>query len=233
MEPETQEKKITLSTPAAIIIAGVIIALAVVFTNNPTRTPVVTNNNPVPTTEIPKLEVRQDDHVNGDLTKAQVAIFEYSDSDCPYCARFHPVMQQIKNEYGNKVVWVYRHYPLTSLHPNAFNEAVALECAANLGGNTAFWNYLNIAIDKTFETTDKTGLENLGAQIGLDKELFARCLRTNAIAEDVRADTAEAQTIGAQGTPFSVAVNLKTGEQVAIPGAYPIEEVRKFIDSIL
>lgn len=233
METENSEaKKQPLSTPAAIVVAGIIIALAVVFTNSPKQQRVATNI-PTPVAEIPKLEVRQNDHIKGDIAKAQVAVFEYSDSDCPFCARFHPVMEQIKAEYGDKVAWIYRHYPLEGLHPNAFNEAVALECAANLGGNTAFWNYLTIAIDKTFETTDKTGLEDLGAQIGLDKELFARCLRTNAIAEDVRAAAAEAQAIGAQGTPFSVAVNLKTGKQVAIPGAYPIEEVRKFIDSIL
>lgn len=240
MEQETQEaKKVALSTPAAILVAGIIIALAVVFTNNPKQGIAVKNTNEAAANtqetviETPKLSVRDTDHINGDITKAQVAIIEYSDSDCPFCERFHTTMQQVRSEYGDKVAWVYRYYPLISLHPNAQREAIALECAATLGGNDAFWNYMDKAITTKFETTDKAGLENLAVQVGLDKALFAQCVQNGAAANVVGANTQEAESIGAKGTPFSVAVNIKTGKQVTIPGAYPIEEVRKFIDSLL
>ena len=63
------------------------------------------------------------DHLRGDLKKAQAVIVEFSDYDCPFCHRFHPTVQQIVSDYGDKVAWVYRHFPLDSLHPNARKKA--------------------------------------------------------------------------------------------------------------
>lgn len=229
------DNKNTISIPAAIITGAVIIALAVVFTLRPPADSKTTNKEPagngVPTSVDSKvLTIRANDHVSGNRN-ASIVIFEYSDGDCPFCERFHPTMKQIVSESNGDVAWVYRHFPL-SIHPNAFNEAVALECAANVGGNEAFWNYLDATIDKTFETTDKTAFESIAGTLGLNKDQFARCLRTNAIAEDVRTQAEEAQSIGARGTPFSIVVNMKSGKQAVVPGAYPIEELRKHINSV-
>ncbi len=82
------------------------------------------------------------DHING-YANAPIVIVEYSDSDCSYCKTFHATIHQLQNNYGNQVAWVYRHYPLDSLHPKARMEAEATECVAKLSDNTTFWKYLD------------------------------------------------------------------------------------------
>lgn len=74
---------------------------------------------------------------------ADVVLIEFSDIDCPYCGRHHDTMRQLMNEYGDDVAWVYRHFPLEQLHPDAFHKAEAAECAGELGGNEIFWQYLD------------------------------------------------------------------------------------------
>lgn len=93
-------------------------------------------------------KVDDSDHLRGD-PKASVKVVEFSDLECPFCKRFHLTMQQLMEGYSGKVAWVYRHFPLDSLHPKARKEAEASECAAELGGNDGFWAY----IDKLFEIT--------------------------------------------------------------------------------
>jgi predicted DsbA family dithiol-disulfide isomerase len=76
-------------------------------------------------------------------------------------------------------------------------------------------------------------LNTFATQQGLDVKKFGACTADPAAAAVVDSNTAEAQSIGAQGTPFSIAVNVKTGKQVIIPGAYPFANIKKSIDSIL
>ena len=88
-----------------------------------------------------KLEKLKDsDHIRGDKG-AQAYLIEYSDFECPFCVRFHPTAQQLKDEYGNDLAWVYRHYPLDQLHPQARPAALASECVAEIGGEEAFWKF--------------------------------------------------------------------------------------------
>ncbi len=78
------------------------------------------------------------DHIRGN-PDAPVTLVEYSDFECPFCKRFHPTVKRIVDEYGGRVRWVYRHFPLDEIHPvKARREAAAAECAAELGGNDAF-----------------------------------------------------------------------------------------------
>jgi protein-disulfide isomerase len=79
------------------------------------------------------------DHVYGD-TNAAIAIIEYSDFECPFCHAVHPTYKQIMEQYDGKVMWVYRHFPL-SFHAGAMPLAIGSECANQLGGNDAFWAY--------------------------------------------------------------------------------------------
>lgn len=90
--------------------------------------------------------VSGEDHILGDLNKAEIIIVEYSDLDCPFCKVFHSTMHQVVEKNEGKVAWVYRHYPITQLHPDAFRKAEETECAWELGGNEAFWKYA----DKVF-----------------------------------------------------------------------------------
>jgi protein-disulfide isomerase len=86
------------------------------------------------------------DHIRGN-PNASVAVIEYSDYQCPFCKAVHPTYQKIMDTYGDDVMWVYRHYPLP-FHPHAQKAAEGGECAAELGGNDAFWKYT----DQLFES---------------------------------------------------------------------------------
>ncbi len=83
------------------------------------------------------------DHVRG--TSSRLALIEYSDYQCPFCHRVHPTYEQIMKEYEGKIVWVYRHFPL-GFHPNAIPLATASECANEIGGVDAFWQFTDMAM---------------------------------------------------------------------------------------
>lgn len=86
------------------------------------------------------------DHLRGNKN-ASVILVEYSDYECPFCYQFHPTITQALNEYKDKIALVYRHYPLTNIHPSAMPSALAAECVAELKGEDAFWKFS----DKLFE----------------------------------------------------------------------------------
>jgi protein-disulfide isomerase len=84
------------------------------------------------------------DHIQGDPATASATIIEYSDIDCPFCKKLQPTMQELVDE--GKIAWVFRHSPIPQLHPNAKTKAIAVECAVKLGGEQAFWKYLDALV---------------------------------------------------------------------------------------
>lgn len=93
-------------------------------------------------TNLPPIDF-QKDHWRG-TENAEIAIVEYSDYQCPFCQRVHPTYQQLMEAYDGKIVWIYRHFPL-SFHPEAMPLAVGAECANELGGQDAFWGFTDKA----------------------------------------------------------------------------------------
>ncbi len=85
--------------------------------------------------------INAQDHVLGAST-APITIIEYSDLECPFCIRFHTTQETIMKEYAGKIKWVHRHFPL-DFHPDAKPYAYAAECAAEIGGNDAFWKMID------------------------------------------------------------------------------------------
>jgi len=92
--------------------------------------------------------VAQGEFIKGDINADIIAI-EYSDPECPFSKRFHATMLQVMQNYNGKVAWVFRHFPLDSIHKKARSESEAIECAGMLKGNEMFWKYL----DRVFELT--------------------------------------------------------------------------------
>lgn len=232
------EKKDNLSIPIAIVIAGVMIAGAIVYTERPENAPgpVIPSRGEVGAdTDVAPVELlalKKDDHVLGN-PNADVLIIEYSDTECPFCKRFHETMNQVMEQYGKSgsVAWVYRHFPLDQLHPKARKEAEALECAGELGGNELFWKYTN----RVFEITpannglDLAKLPEIAGELGLDVTRFNACLSSEKYATRVQRDFESGVQIGVRGTPYSVVWNRKTGKQMAINGAYPFDNVKAII----
>ena len=99
------------------------------------------NNNGDKQNSIQLAPVTDKDWIRG-KKDAKITLVEFSDTECPYCKKIHPALKRIVEE-NPEVRWVYRHFPLVSLHSKAPKEAEALECAGELGGNDAFWAYLD------------------------------------------------------------------------------------------
>lgn len=96
--------------------------------------------------------ITADDHFFGNRN-ADVIIVEYSDLECPFCARVHPTIHKLITDYNGKVAWVYRHYPLDGLHPNARAKAEASECVWAQGGDKAFFKYADALFDSVLPKT--------------------------------------------------------------------------------
>lgn len=242
-EPIQQEaplkKRVNINTPAAIITAGALIALALILGRGAGPTDTVSKKTvetqPLGVAEQPlkPVSLRPTDPVRGDVASSDVVIIEYSDSDCPYCQRFHNTMKEVMALSSVKVAWAYRYFPL-SIHPNAQNEAIALACVQNLGGNDAFWKYLDNIIDITLSPEKSASiLTGFAKDEGIDTALFTKCIADPKIAKMISDQSTEAQALGAKGTPFSIIINTKTNAQAVIPGALPAEQVKQLIDGLL
>lgn len=96
------------------------------------------------------ISVGPQDHVQGNR-EALVTIVEFSDLQCPFCRSFHPLVQEALAKYGDKVRWVYKHFPLTNIHPQAVPAALASECIAEQKGDEGFWKF----IDEVFKNQEK------------------------------------------------------------------------------
>lgn len=182
---------------------------------------------------LPPLDLKQE-HYRGD-PNASIAIIEYSDFECPFCKRHHSTMQQLMTQYPKDVLWIYRHYPL-GFHANAQKEEEAVDCAADQGGNDAFWKLADIIFEKT--TSNGTGfpLDQLpvaAKQIGLDVARFQSCLDNNTFTDHVKSVMADGSAIGITGTPGNVVVNRKTQENKLLSGALPFDQFQAVIDSYL
>lgn len=217
MEP-TQQKSALLNIPTAIVIAGAIIAGAVIYAKSPaTNTP----RQQAASFEEKVKAISDADHIKGN-PNAKVKIVEYSDPSCPFCKVFHNTMNSIMAGYGTSgnVAWIYRHYPLDKpmpngsiLHPNAGKESQAFECAADQGGNDKFWKYTDRLYEITPSVTGDTPnglslseLPKIAEYAGLDVAAFNNCLATGKFKEKVETDFLDGVNIGIEGTPSSIIV---------------------------
>jgi len=183
-------------------------------------------------TDVKMQPITKDDWIRGDKN-APIKVVEYSDTECPFCKRQHETLKQLVDEYKGQVAWVYRHFPIPSLHSKAPKEAEALECAGSLGGNDAFWKYTDMVYENTptNDGLDPAEIPKYAEKIGLDKAKFEACLSSGKFTEKVNQMSDDAVSAGARGTPHNVVV---FGDQkIPVAGAYPIEQFKSIIDPLL
>ena len=240
MEMENPKEN-KFAVPAAIIIAGLIIAGAIFYENKKPSTALENNPNQnqaanIAASPLDNLKpVTDKDHILGN-PNAPITIVLFTDLECPFCKRFHATMKQVMDEYGKagKVKWVFRELPLIQLHSRAQNEAVAAECAADLGGNDAFWKY----VDRIFDITpsnnglDPDELMNTAEYVGLNKTKFETCLTSGKFDQLIKDESDDGMNSGAMGTPYGVVLG-PNGQKAAIPGALPYDQVKSIIDGML
>jgi protein-disulfide isomerase len=157
-------------------------------------------------------------------SSAKIKVVEFSDFQCPFCKRFvDDTYAALKEKYGDQVVFYYRHFPLTSIHPEAQNGALAAECANAQG---KFW----AMHDQLFATQDAISLDNsrsLAEKLGLDMDKYDKCIQNQDGAVNIQKDVTDATQYGVSGTP-TFFIN-----GVRLVGAQPLANFVAIIDQEL
>jgi protein-disulfide isomerase len=142
------------------------------------------------------LDVRPDDHIQGPQD-APVSLLEYGDYECPYCGEAHPIVKQIQRTLGENMRFIFRNFPLTSVHANAEEAAEAAEAA---GAQGKFWEMH----DRLYEHQDELAYTQLiehARRLGLDVEKFEDELDRHVYTPRVREDFMSGVRGGVNGTP--------------------------------
>ncbi|WP_408097507.1 DsbA family protein [Peredibacter sp. HCB2-198] len=155
---------------------------------------------------------------------AKVTIVEFSDFQCPFCAKGADILKQIKKKYGNKVQVAFKNFPLP-FHNHAEQAAVAGLCA-NEQGTDYFWK-MHDEMFANQDALDAEGLKKTAKKIGLKSEAFEKCLSENKFLAQVKADMEEGRKVKVKSTPtFFINGQL-------INGAQPMDVFAEIIDEEL
>ncbi len=170
------------------------------------------------------VDVSVDDDPARGPEDAAVTIIEFSDFQCPYCGRFfQQTLPQLMAQYGDRVRFVYRDFPLDQIHPNARNAAIAAECADDQG---KFWEYHDVLFSNQ-QALGVADLKRYAEQLGLDVAAFSQCLDSQKYNDEVNADLRDGLQAGVTGTP-TFFIN---GRRVV--GAQPLQTFQTLIDQAL
>ena len=141
------------------------------------------------------------DHVSGNASSS-VVVIEYSDFQCPACRTYYPITKQLIAEFGNEIAFVYRHFPLVQIHPNAQLAAQAAEAAAKQG---KFWQMHDLLFEKQNEwanvASPKSLFESYAILTGISVEQFKTDITSQEVINFVRAERTNAIKLRLQGTP--------------------------------
>jgi len=227
--PEHGVLKSPYLIPTAIVVGGIIIALAVYISIPKGPTPGVGDASLM-------RGIDSTDHVFGNPA-AKVIIVEYSDFDCPYCKTFSETMHQIIANEGadGDVAWVFREFPLIEIHPNALSHARAAECVARTSGTDAFWRFETVLY--AHQPVDPSTYGALAKEAGVTGDAFAKCYAdaagpSSTVETHILRDRQNALDMGAQGTPYSILL-VANKDPVVINGGYSYEEMRLVVSQAL
>lgn len=178
----------------------------------------------VPAPAVQRVQVSADDDPSWGNADAPVTIIEFSDFQCPYCRVFYQTtLVTLLERYPKQVRFVYRDFPLASIHPQATLAAEASQCAHAQG---RFWEFHNAV----FANIDRLGpdlYQSLAISMGLDKERFAACVNSREFSAEVEKDFNDARALGVTGTP-TFFIN-----GIPLVGAQPLEAFAPIIEQEL
>jgi len=133
---------------------------------------------------------------------ATVTLEEFADLQCPSCAVMHAELQKILGEYGSRVRFIFRHFPLTQMHKNALAAAIASESAARQG---KFWEMQDQLYRNQKAWSDQQDVRQIfyeyARTIGVDADRFMRDLRETELRQRIQADAQRGAALGVTGTP--------------------------------
>lgn len=213
----------------SIIVASVILGTSLIYAARSFSRIVVTEE-PVAQEELKgeeaeikgEPEITETSHIRGEFS-ALVTVVEFSDFQCPFCERFHTTVLQVLEDYPSQVRWVFKHFPLDALHPQARPAAEASECAAE---QNKFWEFAD-ALFENQSSLSQDIYSEIATDLGLNLPQFNQCLTDRKYKNKVEADYQEGIRLGVRGTPAS----FINGELLV--GAVPYESLVAVIESIL
>ncbi len=172
-----------------------------------------------------------DDDISKGSKDAPIVVVEFSDFQCPFCAKFYSqTLSQIEKDYveTGKVQFVYRDYPLSNIHPYAQKAAESAECARDQG---KFWEYHNLLFENQAVLSDSS-LKQFASNLGLDSTQFNECLDSGKYYDETQKDLKDGTTIGIRGTPgFAVGKRGETAQFIS--GARPYSSFKEVFDLLL
>lgn len=178
------------------------------------------------------LTLREDNDPVLGAKNADISIVEFSDFECSYCARsFATAETDFRNSNyfkSGKVNWIYKHFPLNSIHPSAQKAAEAAECANRQG---KFWDYHDMLFTNR-TSLDVSSLKSYASQLGLNTASFDSCLDNDEAKSEVNKEYSLARAAGGRGTPYFVIVNNNNGRGSAVRGAVPFSQMAAVINSL-
>lgn len=148
--------------------------------------------------------VSEQDHIAGSAD-AQVTLVEYGDFECPFCGQAFPEVKDLQRRLGDRVRFVYRHFPRTVEHPRAHLAAEAAEAA---GAQGKFWEMHDLLFEHQSSLAEGD-LIGYATQLGLDVDRFRQELDSHAHRDRVQADVVGAIHVGVHGTPTFFVNNVQ------------------------
>jgi len=226
--------------PLSIILAGVIIAGAILLSNKGTGTPTLgADDNAGDNAAEEEFQDAQttiaDAPYLGDIKKAKVAIVEYTDYQCPYCQQHdqNTKADLIKNYVDTgDAIYVFRDFPLDFHGQISIDSANAALCVDEIAGVETFAKYTS----KIYMVTENAELATAAEDLGVDMGKFNTCVEEMRYQESIDKGLADGAAAGVQGTPgFIVGVLDDDGNVVGklIPGAYPYDTFAQMLDELL
>lgn len=157
----------------------------------------------------------------------------YSDLECPYCKQYNAVSKGLVDSSGGNVSLIFKHVPL---HKEASRiESLAIECAGEQGGNSAFYKMLDAVFANTRGNGDGVNqpLPAIAAGLGLNSDQLRECVDTDRYMPKLSSDLQEASRLGIDKTPTTVVRNNKTGRSQVIPGTSTPEVLMQAMASLV
>lgn len=137
--------------------------------------------------------------------KEGVTLIEYGDLQCPACKSYYPIVKQIKEEFGDKITFQFRHFPLNQIHPHAYQASRAAEAAGLQGKFFEMHDLLYENQDSWSGLSDVTGVfEGFAQQLGLDMTKYKNDVISAEVGASIDADIKEGNKAGANSTPTFV-----------------------------
>lgn len=218
-----------LFLPLIIIIAGIVIAFSVYVVRMRQQ---IQHGTGSPEAVRP---VTPDDHSIGN-PGAPIVIVEYADIDSAYGKKLQLTLEQLMTEYatGDKVAWVYRHFPVTTLHGDAAMNALAAECAASASTPGMFFKFVD-AMQTSAPGAVAFNPKQYGVllkQLSIPEDNFTKCMASRTFEQRIHNDYSNALASGATGSPYIVLL-VQGQKPKSIQGAPPYKTLKGIIENEL